>query len=62
MLLTSTWGTRMASILKGQANWNSAGESALRQREIILRNNGIISARGHSQSTGAENVLIVPCV
>ena len=30
--------------------WNSIVE-----REIILRNNGIISAPGHSQSKGAEN-------
>ena len=30
-----------------------------RQR-IILRNNGTISALGHSQCTGAKNCLIVP--
>ena len=35
-------------------------ESALRQREIILRNNGTISALGHSQSTGAKNFFIFP--
>ena len=39
---------------------NSVGESASRQREIILRNNGPILALGHSQSTEAETVLIVP--
>ena len=43
------------SILKGLANWNQVGESASRQRSIILRSNGTISALGHSQSTGAEN-------
>ena len=36
----------------------SVGESASRQREIIMRNNCKISALGHSQSTGAENFLI----
>ena len=35
-------------------------ESASRQRENILRNNGTISALGHSQSTGAENFLVIP--
>ena len=51
---------KKGSILKGFAHWNSVEESALRQRETILRNNGTISALGHSQSTVAENVLIVP--
>ena len=32
----------------------------MRQREIILRNNGTISALGHFQSTGAENFFIMP--
>ena len=42
------------------ANWNSFGESALRQRDIILRNNGTISALGHSQCTGAKKFFILP--
>ena len=33
---------------------NSVGESVSRQREIILRNNGTISALGHSQSIGSD--------
>ena len=45
---------------EGIINWNSDGESASRQRVIILRNNGTISALGHSQSTGSENSLIIP--
>ena len=62
MLLMSTLGTRKkASILKGQANWNSFGESALRQKEIILKNNGTISALGHSLSIWEEN-FNVPCI
>ena len=62
MLLMSTWGTRKkASILKGKANWNSIGKSALRQRNIILRNESTISAHAHSANTGAENLLIIPC-
>ena len=60
MLLMSTWRTKKkVSILKGKANWNSVGESASRQRELILRNNGTISVPSHSQSTGAENFFIV---
>ena len=39
---------------------NSVGEIALRQSEIILRNNDTISVFGHTQSTGAENFLIFP--
>ena len=35
---------------KGISDWNSIGESASRQRDIIL-----FSALGHSQSTEAEN-------
>ena len=38
---------------------NSFGESASSQREIILRNNGTISALDHFQSTGAENAPII---
>ena len=50
----STWETRK----KASANWNSVGESASRQREIILKNNDTIS--GHFQSTVTENFWIVP--
>ena len=45
---------------EGISNLYSIGESASRQREIILRNNGTTSALGHSQSTGVQNFLIVP--
>ena len=49
MLLMSTWGTRKkATVLVGEANWNSIGKSAARQREIILRNNDTISVLGNS--------------
>ena len=30
------------------------------KRDIVLRNNGTISALGRSQSTGTENIFIVP--
>ena len=53
---------KKVSLLKSLANWNSVGENASKQREIILRNNGTISALGHSQSTGVEKFLIVPCI
>ena len=46
--------------LKGKANRNIVRESASRQREIVLRNDGIVSAVGHFQNTGAENVLLFP--
>ena len=32
------------------------------QTEIKMRNNGTISAFGQSQSRGAENFLIIPCI
>ena len=40
---------------EGISKLNSIGKSASRQSEIILRNNGTISALGHSQSKGAKN-------
>ena len=44
---------------EGISKWNSIRESVSRQRDIILRNNGTISALGRSQSTGTESFFIV---
>ena len=45
---------------EGISKLEQDGDSASRQSEIILRNNGTMSALGHSQSTGTKNFFIVP--
>ena len=45
---------------EGISQLEQCWRKCIEEREIILRNNGTISALGHSQSSGAENFLVVP--
>ena len=49
-------GVYLQVMSKLEQHWRERIE----EKETILRNNGTISAFGHSQSTGAENFLIIP--